>query len=146
MTREELEKTHPGYDANIESWMFFMRSYFGGNMYRDGNYLLQHPFESSSNYRRRKETAYFYNYCGPIVDISVSHLLRKDAMRDYGSLTPDPLFRAFLLDADMEGNSFRHFMREAQRFCSIYGRVSIIVDKPRIYASTRAEAEQFGIR
>lgn len=145
MTREELEKTHPDYDANIGSWMFFMRSYFGGNMYREGNYLLQHPFESSSNYRRRKDTAYFYNYCGPIVDIFVSHLLRKDARRDYGSLTLDAIFNAFLLDSDMEGNSFRHFMREAQRFCGIYGRVSIIVDKPRIYASTRAEAEQFGI-
>lgn len=146
MTKAELEKTHPDYDANIESWEFFIRSYFGGKMYRDGNYLLQHPFESSANYRRRRETSYFYNYCGPIVDIFVSHLLRKDARRDYGSLTGDRLFNAFYWDADLEGSTFRHFIREAQRLASIYGRVSVVVDKPGLKTSTRAEAEELGIR
>jgi hypothetical protein len=145
MTREELEKTHPDYRANIGRWRYFLNSYYGGSLYRDGNYLLQHPFESSANYRRRKETSYYYNYCGPIVDILVSHLFRKDAVREYGGIAQDPIFRAFQKDADMQGNSFRHFMREAQRLASIYGRVSIIVDKPRVATATRAEAMEQGI-
>ena len=146
MTREELESTHPLYDSLRDEWLFHVRSYFGGKMYKEGNYLLQHPFESSANYGRRKSTSYYYNYCGPIVDIFVSHLFRKDAQREYGSLSGDSLFRLFLSDADLEGNTFRHFMRDAQRFASIYGRVSIMVDKPQALPATRAEAEEYGIR
>src|SRR3990172_7827771 len=146
MTHEELESTHPLYSAFIHEWLFYVRSYFGGRMYKDGDYLLQHPFESGANYARRKETSYFYNYCGPVVDIFVSHLFRKDAERDYGSLSDDSLFNMFLKDADLEGNQSGPFMREAERFASVYGRVSIIVDKPQALAATRAEAEDLGIR
>lgn len=146
MTREELETTHPLYDSLRDEWLFHIRSYFGGRMYKEGNYLLQHPFESTANYGRRKSTSYYYNYCGPIVDIFVSHLFRKDAVREYGSLAGDGLFNAFLADSDLEGNTFRHFMRDAQRFASVYGRVSIIVDKPQVIPVTRAEAEEHGIR
>jgi len=92
MTKKELEKTHPHYERHLNEWQFFVRSYFGGKFYRDGNYLIQHPFESSANYSRRKDIAYYYNYCSPIVDIFVSHLFRKPAKRDYGSLKGDPLF------------------------------------------------------
>ncbi len=146
MTIEELELTHEDYDALMDEWAFYIRAYFGGKMYRDGDYLLQHPFESTTNYSRRKEIAYYYNYCGPIVDIFVSHLFRKDAKRDYGSLTTDPLFDAFWWDADLEGSNFTQFMRDAQRFASIYGRVSIIVDKPIVTTSTEAEAREHDIR
>lgn len=146
MTREELERAHPLYESLRDEWLFHIRSYFGGKMYKEGSYLLQHPFESSTNYARRKATSYYYNYCGPVVDIFVSHLFRKDAFREYGSLAGDSLFCLFLQDADLEGNTFKHFMRDAQRFASVYGRVSIIVDKPQALPVTRAEAEEYGIR
>jgi hypothetical protein len=146
MTKEELMATHPDYDANIEQWRFFLSSYFGGRHYKDGNYLLQHPFESTTNYERRKDIAYYYNYCGPIVDIMVSHLFRRPVERDFGALAKDNLFSLFLRDVDFEGSSLVQFMRDASRFASVYGRVSIIVDRPRLVASTRAEAEEFGVR
>jgi len=144
--REELEKTHPDYDSWIREWRFYIRSYLGGKMYKEGDYLLQHPFESSTNYRRRKETSYYYNYCGPIVDIFVSHLFRKTARSDYGSLGSDELFKSFTGNADLEGSSLAQFMRDSQRFASIYGRVSIIVDRPATAARTRAEAIAADIR
>ena len=146
MTRKELERTHPHYDSMVEEWQFYIRSYFGGRMYRDGNYLIQHPFESSTNYRRRRETSYYYNYCGPIVDIFTSHLFRHRAKRDYGSLTGNPLFDAFLRDSDLEGTPFTNFMRDAHRFASIYGRVSIVVDRPPLRADTVAQAQRGDIR
>lgn len=146
MKKEDLEKTHPLYSDFIDEWRFYIRSYFGGKMYKEGNYLLQHPFESAANYRRRKETSYYYNYCGPIVDIFVSHLFRKGASRNYGSLCGDRLFESFVSDADLEGNTFQHFMREAQRLAGIYGRVSIMVDKSQVLTVSRAEAEDYGIR
>src|SRR3990170_3919597 len=146
MTKEELEKTHPHYERHLNEWQFFVRSYFGGKFYRDGNYLIQHPFESSANYSRRKDIAYYYNYCSPIVDIFVSHLFRKPAKRDYGSLKGDPLFEAFVSDADLEGATLPQFIRDAQRFASIYGGVSIVVDRPDVTAGTRKEAIDGDIR
>ncbi len=146
MTLEELKHTHPLYDRFIEEWKFYIRSYFGGRMYKEGDYLLQHPFESSTNYRRRKETSYYYNYCGPIVDIFTSHIFRRKAKRDYGSLADDPLFLSFLNDADFEGSTLPHFMRDAHRFASIYGRVSIVVDRPAADIWTKLEARDNDIR
>jgi len=146
VTKEELEKTHPHYDAWVKEWIFYIRSYLGGVLYKNADYLLQHPFESSTNYRRRKEIAYYYNYCGPIIDIFVSHLFRRSVKRDYGELALDPLFNSFLKDADHNGSNFAQFMRDAQRFASVYGRVSILVDSPVNYARTRAEAISGDIR
>lgn len=146
MTREDLEKTHPDYKAYADEWRFFVRAYFGGRAYKDGNYLIQHPFESTANYRRRCAISYYYNYCAPIIDLYVSHLFRKDAIKDFGSLAGDPLFDAFLRDADMDGASLRQFMREAQRLASVYGRVSIVVDKPGTTGFTVAEAKEFDLR
>ncbi|MEE8573959.1 MAG: phage portal protein [Thermodesulfobacteriota bacterium] len=146
MTREELEKTHPDYDALVGEWQFFIRSYFGGKIYKDGNYLIQHPFESTTNYKRRSEISYYYNYCAPIADLFVSHLFRKEAEKDFGSFSGDPLFTAFINDADLEGSSLKQFMREAQRFASVYGRVSIVVDKPKVTGLTVAEAKEHDLR
>ncbi|MFQ5471984.1 MAG: DUF4055 domain-containing protein [Dehalococcoidia bacterium] len=146
MTKAELLTKHTHYAAFVDEWRFFVRSYFGGMRYREGDYLLQHPFESDENYRRRKKVAYFYNNCQPIVDIFVSLLFQKEPERDFGSFNKDPLFDQFRADADLEGNTYSQFIREAQRFASIYGRVSIIVDKPAMQAATRAEAETLGIR
>ena len=154
MTPEELLKTHAQYDAFIDEWLFHIRSYRGGKLYRDGDYLLQHPFESAANYERRKATAYFYNYCAPIVDIYGSYLFKTPPRRSYGelSLAPVPprlpitLFDSFWWDVDYEGASFDQFMRHAHRLSSIYGRVSIIVDRPQIQALTQREALDSDIR
>jgi hypothetical protein len=146
MTLNELQQTHPDYDAYIAEWNFFIRSYLGGKMYREGDYLLQHPFESTENYNRRKEIAYFYNYCAPIIDIYVSHLYKTPPKRDYGDLKDEPLFESFLKDSDLEGSTFSSFMRNAQRLASVYGRVSVVIDKPLDTAQTKADELENDIR
>lgn len=154
MTVEELTKTHPDYDAFLPEWQFYIRSYLGGKFYRDGDYLLKHPFESDANYTRRKEIAYFYNYCAPIVDIFTSYLTKKQPVRSYGNLStevvpprqPKTLFDAFWWDVDLENTNLEQFMRDAQRYASIYGRISIIVDKPSVAVLTQAQAKDQGVR
>ena len=154
MTREELEKVHPDYSFFRGEWLLYIRSYFGGKFYRDGNYLLRHPFESAENYKRRKELAYFYNYCGPIVDILSGHLFKKPPERNYGDLSsevvpprvPKTLFDSFWNNCDFEGSTFDQFIRDAQRFASVYGRVSVIVDSPSVEALTEGEALEKDIR
>lgn len=138
-TKEELEALHPDYESFAADWEFYRDSYYGGSMYRNGDYLLQHPFESSANYERRKQIAYFYNYCKPIIDIFVSHLYRKPPKRDFGSLAEDPLFQNFQEDADLDGNTLDQFMRDASRLAGIYGRVTIVVDKPAVNTLTQRE-------
>jgi hypothetical protein len=134
MTKDELLVTHPTYDKYIADWLFHRDSYLGGSWYRDGHYLKQHPFESAENYGRRVETAYFYNYCSPIVDIFVSHLFKELPTRDFGSLAND------------DNTSFNQFMRDSQRFASYYGQVHIMVDKPAIDTRTQLEAQDNDIR
>lgn len=154
LTKAELEKTHTLYDEFHDDWMFFIRSYMGGRFYRAGDYLIQHPLESPASYARRKQLAYFYNYCAPIVDILTAYLYRKAPERSYGSLSSEPsppripitLFDAFWWNCDYEGASFDQFMRNAQRLASVYHRVSIIVDKPQASALTQAQALEQDIR
>lgn len=134
--------------------MFFIRSYMGGRFYRAGDYLVKHPFESETNYKRRQDLAYFYNYCAPIIDILTAYLYRKAPERSYGSLSSAPappripvtLFDAFWWNCDYEGTTFDQFMRNAQRLASVYHRVSIIVDKPQGLPLTQAQALEQDIR
>ena len=39
MNREFLQKKHPLWHANIANWEFYIRSYLGGNDYKNGYYL-----------------------------------------------------------------------------------------------------------
>lgn len=146
MTNKELIAKHPDYEASLPSWEFFSNSYFGGQRYRDGGYLAQHAFESLENFIRRQELTYFYNFCQPVVDIFVSLLYKQTPERNFGSLKGDPLFESFLKDSDLEGNSFQEFVREAERYAGVYGRVSVIVDRPAISADTVLGARDNDIR
>ena len=148
MTTEELKKEHPLYSAFKAEWLFYIRSYLGGKFYRDGNYLLQHPFESLQNYTRRKSIAYLYNYCQPVVDALNGYLFKKPPQRFYGGLStdaspprnPSTLFDSFWWDCDYDGSSLDQFIRNAQRMSSIYGRISVLVDKSSLPATTQASA------
>jgi hypothetical protein len=146
MTKDELTKEHEIYTAWVAEWRFYIAAYFGGKRYRDGNYLLKHPLESPDNYDRRKKMAYYYNYCAPIVDIYNSILYHTEPERNFGSMKNDSAIKSFRADADFNGNSFKQFMREAQRFASVYGRISILVDKSDFEPATQAMAEELDIR
>ena len=154
MTKDELMKTHSLYDAFLADWRFYANSYRGGKFYRDGNYLVQHPYESAANYTRRKSIAYYYNYCAPIIDTYTSYLYKVPPKRSYGSLSqevvpprqPQTLFDSFWWDCDFEGTNFDQFVRDTDRYASIYGSVSVMVDKPQVAALTKAEAFSKDIR
>jgi hypothetical protein len=154
MTKKELLKVHPTYTDFLDEWKFFINSYLGGKFYRDGDYLLKHPFESPDNYKRRKDIAYFYNYCAPIIDLFTSYLTKDQPKRSYGALSsdvvpprqPKTLFDSFWWDVDFEGTNFEQFMRDAQRYASVYGMISIIVDKPTVKVKTKADALTQDIR
>jgi len=134
-----IEYTHPNYDDNKERWEFYLRSYMGGEDYRDGSYLTRYISEDKDEYSRRLDLTPMDNHCKNIVHIYSSFLWRVPPTRAFNSLSNNPALMPFLKDADLDGRTFDAFMRQAQIWSSVYGHVWLMIDKPLSNASTRAE-------
>ena len=50
MNRETLTSKHELWDKNISNWEFYIRSYLGGNDYKNGYYLHRYVLESPEDY------------------------------------------------------------------------------------------------
>lgn len=135
----DIEYQHPDYENNINRWEFYLRSYMGGQDYRDGNYLTGYLNEDKNAYSRRLGLTPLDNHCRNVVHVYSSFLWRIPPTRNFGALEGGPDLEAFLKDANLDGQGFNSFMREAQIWSSVYGHVWIMVDKPRSQAGTRAE-------
>lgn len=67
----ELAKLRPRLDRYIDC-------YEGDEVHK---YLFQHLRENKESFDKRKDRAYYYNYCASIVDTYVSYLYRKPIVR-----------------------------------------------------------------
>ena len=146
MDRKFLTSKHPLWHANISNWEFYIRSYLGGNDYKNGYYLHRYILETPEEYDQRIRHTPVDNHCKNVVQIYTSFLWRVPPTRDYGSLDGDPQLEAFVNDADLDGRSFDTMMREVQMNASIYGNCWVIIDKPQTNLRTRAEELQQDIR
>ena len=146
MDSKALKTKHPLWHANIANWEFYIRSYLGGNDYRNGYYLHRYILESPEEYDARIRHTPLDNHCKNVVQIYTSFLWRVPPTRDYGSLDGDPQLESFINDADLDGRSFNTVMREVQMNASIYGNCWVVVDKPQTNTKTRAEELQQDIR
>jgi hypothetical protein len=127
-------------------WRYYQDSYFGGNEFREGTYLVPYVLESGQDYADRIKNTPLDNHCKSIVDTYNSFLFRTPAKRNYGSITNDPALEAFFNDADLDGRNFNAFMRDVSTYSSIYGHVWVMVDKPATNVGTRADELQQEIR
>jgi hypothetical protein len=143
---KDLEYTHPEYDNNKYRWEFYLRSYMGGEDYRDGAYLTRYVNEDKDEYNRRLDLTPMDNHCKNIVHIYSSFLWRQPPVRSFNSAAGNYALEPFLKDADLDGRSFNAFMREANIWASVYGNVWIVVDKPMSNAGTKAEELEQDIR
>jgi len=139
MDKEFLKSKHDLWHANISNWEFYIRSYLGGNDYRNGYYLHRYILETPEEYDARIRHTPVDNHCKNVVQIYTSFLWRVPPTRDYGDLDGDPQLASFLVDADLDGRNFNTVMREVQMNSSIYGNCWVIIDKPQSNAKTRAE-------
>jgi hypothetical protein len=136
---KDLEYTHPEYDNNKYRWEFYLRSYMGGEDYRDGAYLTRYVNEDKDEYSRRLDLTPMDNHSKNIVHIYSSFLWRQPPVRSFNSAAGNYALEPFLKDADLDGRGFNAFMREANIWASVYGNVWIVVDKPQSNARTKAE-------
>jgi len=146
MDTKTLKTKHPLWHANIANWEFYIRSYLGGNDYKNGYYLHRYILETPEEYDQRIRHTPLDNHCKNVVQIYTSFLWRVPPTRDYGSLDGDPQLESFLIDADLDGRSFDTVMREVQMNASIYGNCWVVIDKPQTNLKTRAEELSQDIR
>ena len=144
--RDFLTTKHDLYENNIRNWEFYIRSFLGGNDYKNGYNLHRYILETPEEYDQRIRHTPVDNHCRNVVQIYSSFLWRVPPSRDYGKLNGDPQLEAFIEDADLDGRSFNNVMREMQSQASIYGNCWAIVDKPQVNTKTRAEELEQDIR
>ena len=139
MYYEDIEYQHPDYENNLDRWEFYVRSYMGGQDYRDGSYLTSYLNEDKNAYSRRLALTPLDNHCRNVVHVYSSFLWRQPPTRNFQQMEGSADLEAFIKDANLDGQNFNSFMREAQIWSSVYGHVWIMMDKPQSTASTRAE-------
>ena len=138
-SRQEILKQHDHYKAFADRWQYFIRSYLGGEEYKEGKFLQTYNLELENEFYKRLKFTPLDNHCRNVVHIYSSFLFRIKPTRKLGSLEQDSTINMFLDDADLEGRSFSHLMRELQTYASVYGHCWAIMDKPNSNARTRAE-------
>ena len=139
MYYEDIEYQHPDYENNLDRWEFYVRSYMGGQDYRDGSYLTSYLNEDKNAYSRRLALTPLDNHCRNVVHVYSSFLWRQPPTRNFQQMEGSADLIAFIKDANLDGQNFNSFMREAQIWSSVYGHVWIFMDKPQSTAGTRAE-------
>jgi len=138
-SRQEILRQHDHYSAYASKWEYYIRSYLGGEEYKDGRYLQEYSLELETELNKRLTYTPLDNHCRNIVHIYGSFLFRNKPTRTLGNLENDKTIPMFLNDADLEGRSFTALIREMQTYASVYGHCWAILDKPNSNAKTRAE-------
>ncbi len=144
--KEFMENRHNNYDLMIPKWNFYLSSYLGVYKYRSSGFLHEYSLELDLEYQNRINYTPIDNHCRNIISIYSSFLFRVPPTRDYGTLNNDPSLESFLSDADLDGQNFNAFMKNAQTYAGVYGNVWLFVDKPESNAQTRAEELNQDIR
>ena len=145
-TRDQAIAVHKDYQETVNNWEYYIRSYNGGYDYMIGQYLNRYNLELDNEFNQRLANTPCDNHCKNVIQIYSSFLFRVKPSRNFGSLAEEQSLDNFLKDADLEGNSLSNVVKQAQNYASIYGHCFMILDKPNIQTSTRAEELQQDIR
>lgn len=134
-----IKRQHAEYQTHRMRWKFLYDSYRGGAEYSRGGYLTRYAYESQQDYASRLAQTPLDNHAKSIVSIYNSFIFAEPPRRDFGTLMDDPLVISILEDADLEGRSWDAFMREVDVVASVFGSAWVIVDKPEVALTTRAD-------
>jgi hypothetical protein len=121
---------HPEYDFMLPYWVFYLNSYEGGPNYTlNSDYLFTHSRETSEDRSFRLRRVVYYNYCRSVVDVYVSHLYKKEIIRE----SKEPGYAEFLHNIDLRGDSVDAFMSQfVAPMALVFGTVYVLVDMPAV--------------
>ena len=141
-----LVSTNPTYTDNRERWRYHLQAYLGGDDWRQGQHLTRYQLETNSEYAARLASTPYENHSRAVISVYTSFLFQQEPERDLGSLANQPEILSFLEDADLEGRSLKQFLRDVSTWSSVFGHCWILMAKPNIGASSRADEIQAGVR
>jgi len=144
--RDSALEVHKDYKETVTNWEYYIRSYNGGYDYTLGQYLNRYNLELDNEFNQRLANTPCDNHCRNVIQIYSSFLFRVKPSRNFESLSEEQSLESFMKDADLEGNNFNSVIKQAQNYASIYGHCFMVLDKPNIQTSTRAEELQQDIR
>lgn len=134
------------YTTYQPKWRFFLDSFVGGADYQKGAYLTKYQLETNAEYSARLANTPLENHCQSIVSVYKSFLFRVEPTRTLNSIEGMPETQDFLKDADLDGRSLNQFMKDVATWSSVFGHCYILLSKPNVGATTRAEEQQVGVR
>jgi hypothetical protein len=134
------------YNYNRNNWKYLLVSYLGGDDYRRAGLLTRYQLETDTEYQARLNATPLENHCKAVVNVYNSFLFRNDPERLFGSMEGWPEVDDFLNDADLEGRNLDSFMKDVSTWASVFGHCWVMVTKPDLGATTRAEEMAMGAR
>ena len=134
------------YNTYRPQYKYLLESYLGGDEYRKAGHLQRYQTESPQEYNSRLKTTPLPNHCQSVVSVYTSFLFREGVYRELGNIANDPAYHDFMKDADYEGRDINHFMEDVATWASVFGHAYVIVAKPDIGATTRADEVAAGVR
>ena len=134
------------YQTYLSQWKYLLESYVGGDEYRKAGHLTRYQLETDAEYNARLRTTPLENHCSSVISVYNSFLFRECPEREYKSIDGMPELEDFLKDADFDGRSLDAFMKDVSTWSSVFGHAWIMVAKPNVGASTRADEQALGVR
>lgn len=146
---EELKRVLTGnslYQEYFDRWQYLLESYIGGDEYRNAGHLTRYQLETDAEYRARLRTTPLENHCQSVISVYNSFLFRRSPERNFDNNGVSFDLEMFLRDADHDGRSLDHFMKDVSTWSSVFGHCWIIVSKPNVGAITVADEQALGVR
>ena len=134
------------YSAHHDVWRYLLESFTGGEEYRNAGHLVRYQLENNNEYQARLKQTPLDNHCQAVVSVYNSFLFRNKAQRELGTLDGLAETQDFLRDADLDGRSLDNFMKDVATWASVFGHTWVMVVKPNVGATTRAEELALGVR
>jgi len=146
---EEIARVVQGntiYTDYKPQWEYLLESYLGGNDYREAGHLTRYQLETDAEYRARLRTTPLENHCQSVISVYLSFLFRQSPKRDFSNNNETFELDQFLRDADLDGRSMNHFMKDVALWSSVFGHCWVMVTKPDVGAVTLADELAQGVR
>lgn len=136
---KDLLEVHDEHKNNNEEWSFLMTMYEGIRNIIKKRLVEKHERESEIAYQRRLEELYGFGYTKSVIEVLNHFLFKKKAIQTLGSLHDDKLWKLFIKDANLLGDSYEKTIMDATNYSSILGHVGILIDKANANFITKAE-------
>jgi len=110
-------------DTNIVNpYKFVTNAYNGSGGFKTGEYL--HPFAREYDFNSRKKQCFYENFTKGAADSLYVPVFSNEAVR----VTDSDLFKAFINNADNNGNHLQEVMKTAAKYATIHGISFIVMD------------------